>query len=51
MDNDMVCKGSVTQGVPQARDEARARLYGEDGDVSDRFRRRPRPSARVWAVP
>ncbi len=51
MDDDMVCKGSVTQSVAQARHEARARLDREDGDVSDRFRRRPRPSATVWAVP
>ena len=51
MDDDMVYKGSVTKGVPQARDEARTRLDAHDGDVSDRFRRRPRPSARVWVVP
>jgi len=41
----------VADGFAQARDEARARLDAHDGDVSDRFRRRPRPSARVWAVP
>ncbi len=51
MDDDLLCKGSVTEGVAQARNEARTRLHREDSDVSDRFRRRPRPSARVWAVP
>jgi len=51
MDDDMVCEGSVTQGVAQARDEARTRLDRQHSDVSDRFRRRPRTSARVWAVP
>src|SRR4029077_18335181 len=50
-DQDASCVWRVAKSVTKARDEARARLDREDGGVSDRFRRRPRPSVMVWAAP
>lgn len=51
VDQDAFCVWGLAKGLAQTRDEARARLDRQNGGVSDRFRRRPRLSAMVSAVP